>query len=451
MLTNEEPPAHITAGPYQDEFQPIVPSSLRDDSLHVNEFKPLPASLSPSLATSLAPPKRQKLTPDIRSDDFSAFKPLPLPDDVPIPAGSDLEELLKSYGLLDGDTSRNSKSMAGEMRDGDDAITTTTTTTKKPEKIPKMMNVPEVNVEFLSPDLMQVLGDMGVKAEPKPKAKATTTARPRTTQNFPFTSEATGASATTPNDYEKLHLLLDTIKQLDSLNANLTAEELDSLNLRHFNFSDELLAQGPDPIDDYYSYDVRKNEIKRRQSNVEDEDTDDKTTSDEPFKLSLDLAGVISTTTASSKSDDDDAGVTTTTAESSDTAETTTVTAQNQARSMEKAVDADETSTTADEDDDEAKTTTAPETTTTTSTTTTEESRNGSLKDLADSFGGDSDSDTGLDPVSDEALPAPKRNGFYFFSDWNSFLEVGEDPEKVVVRFDPKVGDSRPFIPVKIP
>lgn len=40
---------------------------------------------------------------------------------------------------------------------------------------------------------------------------------------------------------------------------------------------------------------------------------------------------------------------------------------------------------------------------------------------------------------------------FYFFSDWNSFLEVGEDADKVVVRFDPKVGDPSHFIPVKIP
>lgn len=450
LLTNEEPPSYYTAGPYQDEFQPIVPSSLRDDTLHVNEFKPLPASLSPSLPSSLAPPKKRKMSPEIRSDDFSSFKPLPIPDDMPAQTDADLEELLKSYGLLDGESSRNSKSLTADKRDQSDSIVSTST--EKSEKIPKMMNVPEVNVEFLSPDLMQVLGDMGVKSEQKSKPK-TTTAKSRTTQSIPFTSEAATvpSSAATQNDYEKLHLLLDTIKQLDNLNANLTQDELDSLNVRHFNFSDELLAQGPDPLDDYQSYDVRKNEIRRRQSNVEDEDTDDTATiaNNEPLKLSLNLSdtpSTASTTTDDKISENDDAAATESTVADSNTisttAETTTTLTQSEARS--KAEDEDETSTTAD-DEEEDNSTAAPSASSTTSTT--EESRNGSLKDLADSFGGDS----GLDPVSDEALPAPKRNGFYFFSDWNSFLEVGEDPEKIVVRFDPKVGDSRPFVPVKIP
>lgn len=423
LLTNEQPPANFNAGPYQDEFKPIAPSSLRDDTFHVNEFKPLPASLAP------------KQTPEIRSGDFSSFKPLPIPDDAPSPTDSDLEELLKSYGLLEVERSRNSKSLAATKRYKEDAISSSAT--DRSAKIPKMLNVPEINVEFLSPELMQVLGDMGVKSDKK-KTKTTTTtsttttissttAKPKTTQSPPFAFEATAASVTTQNDYEKLHMLLDTIKQLDNLNANLTEDELDSLNLRHFNFSDELLVQGPDPLDDYYnSYDVRKNEIKRRQSNVNDEDADETTTEySEPLKVTLNLSEIANTTSTlpaekRNDDDDDDAG---TTPPTTDTPTTTS-----------------ETST--DENEEGEISTTASS-----STTTTEESRNGSLKDLADSFGGDG----GLDPVSDEALPAPKRNGFYFFSDWNSFLEVGEDPDKVVVRFDPKVGDSRPFIPVKIP
>lgn len=390
------------------------------------------------------------MSPEIRSDDFSSFKPLPIPDDVPAPTDSDLEELLKSYGLLDSESSRNSKSLTTDKRDQSDSIIPSST--EKSEKIPKMMNVPEVNVEFLSPDLMQVLGDMGVKSEQSSKSK-TTTAKPRTTPSLPFTSEAATvpSSAATQNDYEKLHLLLDTIKQLDNLNANLTQDELDSLNVRNFNFSDDLVAQGPDPLDDYYSYDVRKNEIKRRQSNVEDEDTDETATiaNNEPLKLSLNLSdtsSVTSTTPDDKNSENGDDAATESLPADSDaigtTVETTTTSTQSEARA--KAADEEETSTASD-DEEEGNSTAAPSASSTSSTT--EESRNGSLKDLADSFGGDS----GLDPVSDEALPAPKRNGFYFFSDWNSFLEVGEDPEKVVVRFDPKVGDSRPFVPVKIP
>ncbi|BFG00256.1 uncharacterized protein DMAD_00287 [Drosophila madeirensis] len=73
----------------------------------------------------------------------------------------------------------------------------------------------------------------------------------------------------------------------------------------------------------------------------------------------------------------------------------------------------------------------------------TEESRNGSLDDLADSFG--------PDPVTEDPPPAKKKNGFYFLADWNSFLEVGAGDDQVVVRLSPKIGDPRLFLPVKIP
>ncbi|XP_068141454.1 mucin-2 [Drosophila tropicalis] len=77
------------------------------------------------------------------------------------------------------------------------------------------------------------------------------------------------------------------------------------------------------------------------------------------------------------------------------------------------------------------------------SSSSTEESRNGSLDDLADSFG--------PDPITEEPLPPKKKNGFYFLADWNSFLEVGDGDDQVVVRLSPKIGDPRLFLPVKIP
>ncbi|XP_061391628.1 mucin-4-like [Musca vetustissima] len=82
-------------------------------------------------------------------------------------------------------------------------------------------------------------------------------------------------------------------------------------------------------------------------------------------------------------------------------------------------------------------------TTTSTTTTTTEEPRNGSLADLEDSFG--------PDPVTESPPPPKKKNGFYFLADWNSFLEVGDGDDQVVVRLSPKIGDPRLFLPVKIP
>ncbi|XP_004536495.1 flocculation protein FLO11 [Ceratitis capitata] len=77
-------------------------------------------------------------------------------------------------------------------------------------------------------------------------------------------------------------------------------------------------------------------------------------------------------------------------------------------------------------------------------TTTTEESRNGSLADLEDSFGG-------AETNKEEPKPPKRKNGFYFLADWNSFLEVGDGDDQVIVRLSPKIGDPRLFIPVKIP
>lgn len=57
----------------------------------------------------------------------------------------------------------------------------------------------------------------------------------------------------------------------------------------------------------------------------------------------------------------------------------------------------------------------------------------------------------GLDPLADAMPPPEKKNGFYLLADWNSFLEVGEGKDRVEVRFSPRVGDSRLFIPVTIP
>ncbi|XP_011310709.1 uncharacterized protein [Fopius arisanus] len=67
-----------------------------------------------------------------------------------------------------------------------------------------------------------------------------------------------------------------------------------------------------------------------------------------------------------------------------------------------------------------------------------------SLVDLADSFGGTT---AAPDPV----LPTPRRSGLYFLVDWNSFLEVGEEENKVNLRFTPKAGDGSRFIPVVVP
>lgn len=69
-----------------------------------------------------------------------------------------------------------------------------------------------------------------------------------------------------------------------------------------------------------------------------------------------------------------------------------------------------------------------------------------SIADLEDSFGG------ALPPQpGDSELPPPRKNGFYWMLDWNSFLEVGDGDTKVNIRFEPKLGDPQMFLPVSVP
>lgn len=69
-----------------------------------------------------------------------------------------------------------------------------------------------------------------------------------------------------------------------------------------------------------------------------------------------------------------------------------------------------------------------------------------SIADLEDSFGGAAPSLPG-----DSELPPPRKNGFYWMLDWNSFLEVGDGDTKVNIRFEPKLGDPQMFLPVTVP
>lgn len=412
LLTNEALPAHITADPepYQDEFLPVYPSALTDESLSISEFKPLPKSITASEID-----EQVEESFETKADDFSSFKPLPIPADRPSRRNDDeFKSILETYGLIDPDPLSDKKAMDVPQIQSriDDGSTIERTNTKAN----KMLQIPEVDVQFLTPDLAKVLGEIGVKnvkSDIMTKTWTTTTQKIEETSTTPFTPAEQQTSATMENDLQKLHHLLDTIKELDKLNANLTEEELESLNPKNFNFSTDLSDQGPDPIESFYSSNyASKNEVKRQ------------TNTPEPTKISLDLT---ITTTSSSINDSSDEATSDSNSDESkaDVSSTTESKATVEATTAERIGKSEKDSV----------------------SSTTEESRNGSISDLADSFGGNE----GLDPVSEEPLPPPKKNGFYFFSDWNSFLEVGLEDDKVEVRFDPKIGDSSPFIPVKIP
>lgn len=546
LLTNEAPPKNFLAASeaksaaIQDEFVPIPSYNYKlDDSFHVDEATPIQTDFD-EFST---PHYKMNTDPDLSPHDFYAFKPLPLPEEETYT--SDMESFFKSVGLLDG-TYRNKKSY----------FDVPSSSTYRPSPFAMMEEIPEVRVDFLSPDMLSVLGNLGISngndfrrsdvgaqrrsddvlpvestSVPKkdesipiettqasikstylPKVDVPTSTKqskfevPNSTkqskvdvptstkQSKPEDSEtsaskevpiemplfkpvqtgerifvvgSTTATKTkervsivlptqidqmmdeavnakpksasvvgkveqhkdeTADDFAKLQHLLETIQRLEKMNGSLTNADLDSIDLSRYNLSQTLLSKaGPDPVAENEA-NLIKNEVKRQSS----EDA-----SESPFRFTLDLAA----TTEEGFLD-------------KDISDTKTTVADNSAARIDSiftspSPDTDSSSTTSSSTTSSSSSSTTSTTTTTTTPKptllTNEERQNG----LEDSFGGGSSS--GLDPVADETLPPPRRNGFYFFSDWNSFLEVGEDPDKVVVRFDPKLGDSSRFIPVEIP
>lgn len=468
LLTNEEHPKHLQYNPeiVQEEFSPIPSYSfLQDDSLHLEEFKPIPSPAYRSVTKNY----RMNTAPELTADDFSAFKPLPIPEEEVIT--TDMEEFFKAYGLLDS-SYRHKKSMYEEDKSSiaeDDRSSLSTISSyevpsiEKEFKLPKMEKMPAVSVDFLTPGLMDVLGNIGISNSgdgytsvalpltrarqtypldivlPEPKATdRVDTADKDEEDTKPISKypihvvmpipKATDRSDTVVEDenaadLKKLQHLLETIKKLDKLNKTLTDDDIESLDLKNFNLSAALLNQFNADLDPNENsdtlFDVHKNEIKRQ--------SEETTESQSPLRFTLNLAA----TTEEGFLD-------------KDTTETTT------AGNLLTTTDTSKTTVASDTADTKTSSpaTSTSSTTTTSSTTarptllTSEERKS----DLDDSFGG-----AGLDPVTETPLPPPRRNGFYFLADWNSFLEVGEDPDKVVVRFDPKIGDPSRFLPVTVP
>ncbi|XP_060531692.1 uncharacterized protein LOC132705235 [Cylas formicarius] len=101
----------------------------------------------------------------------------------------------------------------------------------------------------------------------------------------------------------------------------------------------------------------------------------------------------------------------------------------------------------------ELSSTSTESTTSTESETTpiaTTKSETPSIKDLEESFGGDSASSTTSE--TPETTTAARRSGFYYLLDWNSFFEIDDQKGKRVnLRFQPKVGDPKRFFSVTVP
>lgn len=369
---------------YPETLSDVQPSSLiQDEGLKVEELEPVPPTMA---------------KPDIKPDDYIAFKPLP--HDVP-KLDKDLDQLLKSFGILDT-SERKEKSIKAES---------TTSATSEMERLPM------IDKDLVVPQMASVLDTLGIPTMKKDRnGRKLDMTKPTNEIAFRPKKKHEKPDKVVNEDYRKLEQLWETIRELEKLNPNITEESLESLNLKNFNLSESLLAQGPNPLESY-DY-TRINDIKKRQQ---------PTTEEAPTRISLDLA-LSSNSSASGNG-------------SSNQLEIISTTTGEQPRSTLLDITSEAAAP--------SSTTTA-----TSSTTTTESASSGSSSSsdssarftaLEESFGG------GADPVAQEPLPAPRRNGFYFLADWNSFLEVGEDPNKVVISFRPQVGDPSRFLPVNVP
>lgn len=379
---------------FNEKSPPVIADFLKSPKLEVEEFNDF-----------TEPEKFQlSLSPKMNAQDYTKFKRLPTDEED---VDAELEDLLKKFGLMDEESSRKRKSMTSEK----DKVTQKVTTTTRPTKMSIMKDMPSLDPGYFNSDQTSVLDNIGISMRKREKEG-------RKINSFSKSNifKPASKSKSDEEDFKKLEQLLETIRELDKLNANLTSDELERLNLKNYNLSETLLAKGgPDPIS-LGSGDLSlKNEIKRQQP-----------TDDDPTKLSLEISELES----GNESLNEDDGNSTLLSSSLEIISTTKTEPKNNIIQVD--------TSTSEPDEDDFKLELDPETTTKSSTTsTTEEARN-KLEDE-------------IDPVDEEPLPAPRRNGFYFLADWNSFLEVGEDPDKIVVRFDPKVGDPSRFIKVTVP
>lgn len=78
------------------------------------------------------------------------------------------------------------------------------------------------------------------------------------------------------------------------------------------------------------------------------------------------------------------------------------------------------------------------------------EDKGPSIKDLEDSFGGQTDPPT--TPVPVETTTPLRKTGFYYLVDWNSFFDIDDQKGKRVnLRFQPTIGDPKRFLSVTVP
>lgn len=100
---------------------------------------------------------------------------------------------------------------------------------------------------------------------------------------------------------------------------------------------------------------------------------------------------------------------------------------------------------------EDSSTTTTESSTEITTEMLTGEEKGPNIKDLEESFGGQTDPPTTTSAPTETTTPS-RKTGFYYLVDWNTFFDIDDQKGKRVnLRFQPTIGDPKRFLSVAVP
>lgn len=139
----------------------------------------------------------------VKAKDFEAFKPI---EGEKKNVSSDMELFLKQFGLVDSEETSKKRKLY------------------KSTIVQRNLELPSIDSAYLIPGYSSLLDNIGIKTVKDKNGKK--------------------VSKGADDDYKKLEQLLETIRELEKLNASLTEKEVEKLNLQNFNFSESILSNG---------------------------------------------------------------------------------------------------------------------------------------------------------------------------------------------------------------
>lgn len=442
MTTTAAPPEFVKLA--TDSFSPDMINLLAQFGLMPSDSKnnEIPPPTIPEEPEDYDEPQSQpSVQAEIDPSSYSVFKPIPIKHEQQA-LSSDMKEFLASFGIVDDDNMRRETRPRGKQ-----LVAEVTEATSAPTHIPTL------HPESMSDDMKDILHSLGLNPHMSPEEiteksalkeiteKSTLQSRSINSEYIFNPTESVHNSLNNTEDAENLRKLLYAFRSLAS-NTSTPEEiekQLQQANLSQQNFTNifgyhgdddkyastlDNYSNAPDPLsfdELLYAINETKNEIYKRQEAKNTSEGYDKTTPSVSFDLPSTPSSASSTSTST-------------------TVKTTTTTTE--------ADDSESKQTSSDTQAEESNDNSSDSTDSSDSSTSAQTNENNAalLADLESSFGGSTSSST-----ADETLPPPKPNGFYFMLDWNSFLNVGEDDKGVNLKFAPRLGNSRNFLPITVP